>query len=326
MSDHLAEIESLLDTFDRLADGPDRCPWTFSHRGGEFPFHVVIGAIVHGNEIGTLPSVVDLARRLARGEIEFGGDLTVVLGNPDAALEGRRFLDTDLNRSFGTGRSGSREERRAAEMEPILSSADLFFDLHQTTEATDRPFYIGPFGDDLWRWASALGGASTWVTRPPGVGFSAAGMCADEFVRDLGRPGLTLEVGRAGMHPESDTCTQHVLEGLLAVASEVGRSGLTLPDKPDLDSDLSFVTMSWAQPFDDPRLRLREGITNFMPVSAGERLSASSSPSIIAPSDGLLLFPKYLDYDADGVIVSPPPGEIIRIVEPLPDHPSRMWR
>ena len=242
MGADLRSVEHLLDTFDELVGTDGEWPWAFSHRGGEFPLHVVLGAIVHGNENGTLPAVVDLVRGLTDGDIEFGGDLTVVLGNPDAARAGKRFLDTDLNRSFGPNIGDGRERTRATEITPILRHADLFFDLHQTTEATDRPFYIGPFRDDLWRWASALAGATTWVTRAPDATFSSAGMCADEFVRDLGLPGLTLEVGQAGMNPESDACTRAVLDRLIDVATTVGRSGASLPGDPGDHPDCLLYT------------------------------------------------------------------------------------
>lgn len=331
MDTDLSRIERMLATFDEASNGD--CPWAFTHRGGEFPLHVVVGAAVHGNEIGTLPAVVDLVIGLARGQIEFGGDLTVIIGNPEATLAGRRFIDADLNRSFGSNQAGpgdanshgGRETLRAAELTPILTTADVFIDLHQTNGPTDRAFYIGPFRNDLWKWASALAGATTWVTRPPNATFSTEGMCADEFVRDLGRPGLTLEVGQAGFNTASDACTRSVLARLLDVASEVGRSATAVPGDPSRHPQLSFVSMTWAQAFDDQRLRLRDGITNFAPVAAGDLLSAPSSPSIIAPSDGLLLFPKYLDYDENGLLISPRPGEIVRIVAPLEEHPATLW-
>ena len=73
------------------------------------------------------------------------------------------------------------------------------------------------------------------------------------------------------------------------------------------------------------RMRLRDGLVNFQPVAQGEVLSAPSTPEITAPCDGFLLFPKYPGYQADGSAIEPRPGEIVRIVAPLAQHPLDLW-
>ena len=89
--------------------------------------------------------------------------------------------------------------------------------------------------------------------------------------------------------------------------------------------ELEFVETRWRCTFDDPHMRLRDGLVNFQPVAQGEVLSAPSTPEITAPCDGFLLFPKYPGYQADGSAIEPRPGEIVRIVAPLAQHPLDLW-
>ena len=89
--------------------------------------------------------------------------------------------------------------------------------------------------------------------------------------------------------------------------------------------DFTFVETVYAHPFDSPELRLRQGLTNLVPVVSGEKLSAEGSPSIAAPVDGLLMFPKYPDYDGAGRAIGKLPNELFRIVEPMSEHPAERW-
>jgi succinylglutamate desuccinylase len=322
----MTDVQGWLDRFDAIrAAGPFAYARHHHHDGGRHDLHVVIGAIVHGDEVGSLPAIVGLMEQLLLGGATFGGRLTIFLGNPEAALAGRRFLENDLNRVFVDAPPDDHEGRRATEIRPILDAADVFLDLHQTILETDRPFYIFPWSIPGWQWARAIGGASTWVTRPPTQAFSPGTCCADEYVRLRGRPGITLELGERGFTPEADRRAAHAVRRLLKVADRVGGGTDTLAGAATHEPDLAFVETRWRAAFTDPHLRLRPGLTNFAPVQAGDRLSADGTPELLAPVDGLVLFPKYPDYADDGRVIEPRPGEIVRIVAPLAEHPAVAW-
>lgn len=322
----MTELQGWLDRFDALrVRGPFDYPRHHHHDGGRHGLHVVLGAIVHGDEVGSLPAIVGLLDRLLHDQLRYGGKLTVFLGNPEASLAGRRFLESDLNRVFVDDPPNDHEGRRAQELRPILGAADVFLDLHQTILPTDRPFYIFPWSVPGWQWARAIGGAQTWVTRPPTQSFSPGTCCADEYVRLRGLPGLTLELGHRGFCDQAAARATSAIDRLLAVADHVGTGVETLAGAATHAPDLDFVETRWRCPFDDPTLRLRPGLTNFAPVSAGEVLTAPGSPERIAPVSGLVLFPKYPDYTPDGRAVEPRPGEIVRIVAPLTEHPAVAW-
>src|SRR3989344_9696648 len=98
---------------------------------------------VHGDELGgkgVVDLVTDSLRSIACGTLLFG------VGNPRAAAEGKRFIDHDLNRSFGRKRYGY-EGQRATELEPMLRSADYLLDVHSTLKPSP-PIVCYP-GDQL---------------------------------------------------------------------------------------------------------------------------------------------------------------------------------
>lgn len=322
-------MTELTDWLERFASarrpGPFAYPLHHHHAGGDHDLHLVIGCMIHGDETGSLPAVVKLIEALAHRELRYGGPLTVFVGNPEAGLQDRRFLEADLNRVFVDDPPDNHEGRRARELQPMLDAADVFLDLHQTILPTDRPFYIFPWSVSGWQWARVIGGAQTWVTRPADAAFSTGTRCADEAVRLRGRPGLTLELGHKGLSAESEQRAWHALTRLLHAAERIGAGAQTLPGAATHHPDLRFVETRWRQPFDDATLRLRPGLTNFAPVARGELLSAADTPEIRSPHDGMVLFPKYPDYQPDGRVVEPRPGEIVRVITPLPTHPTQAW-
>jgi succinylglutamate desuccinylase len=318
-------LDALLDRFDQArVAGPWDFPRHHHHPGGDHGLHVVVGCMIHGDEVGSLPAVVDLVEDLRAGRRAYGGPLTVFIGNAEAGARDRRFLEADLNRVFVHHPPDNHEGRRARALKPLLDQADVFLDLHQTILHTDRPFWIFPWSPEGWRWARAIGVASTWVTRPPQASFSPGTCCADEYVRRLGRPGLTLELGPKGFHPVARDRATEALTRLLRVADHVGR-GQALETAAEAAPELTFLETRWRCAFDDPAMRLREGLVNFHPVGEGERLSAPGTPEILAPLDGLVLFPKYVERGADGRAHEPRPGEIVRIVAPVDGHPAQVW-
>jgi len=322
----VSDVQHWLDRFDAARRaGPFAYARHHHHDGGVHDLHIVVGAVVHGDEIGSLPPVVRTVEALASGARSFGGKLTFFLGNPEASLADRRFLEADLNRVFVDDPGDTHEGRRSAQLRPILDAADVFLDLHQTILHTDRPFYIFPFGLTGWRWARAIAGATHWVTRAPTASFSPGTCCADEYVRLRGRPGMTLELGRKGLDQAADDRASHAIDRLLTLADQVGGGQRDLSELAREQPDLAFVETRWRCRFEDPSMRLRDGLVNFQPVSQGEVLSAPGTPPIAAPVDGFLLFPKYPGYDAQGRAVEPRPGEIVRIVAPLAEHPTTLW-
>lgn len=321
-----AELQQWLDRFDARCDPG---PWSYRrahhHDGGRHRTHLVVGSMIHGDEVGSLPAVVAVVDDLVAGRLTFGGRLTLFVGNPEAGLAGQRFLESDLNRVFHDGAPDTHEGRRGREIRPILDAADVFLDLHQTIEPTEHAFYIFPFVEPGWHWARALQATPMWVTRHPGTAFTTGAKCADEYVRDRGLPGITIELSQKGFGNGGEARAEAAIRDALALADAIADGRTTLADAAAAKPELTFLETAHREPFADGDLALREGLVNFQRVVAGERLSAPGTPELVAPTDGWILFPKYPPREADGAYKRPLPGEIYRIVRPLPAHPSVLY-
>jgi succinylglutamate desuccinylase len=281
--------------------------------------------MVHGNETGSLPAAIRLIETLQAGELDYGGRVSVFVGNPEASRAGKRFLEADLNRVFLPTDGTAHEQRRAVELMPILDAADLFIDFHQTILASESPFYIFPWSVDGEAWARAIAGAEVWVTRAPGQSFSSGTCCADEYVRQLGRVALTLELGEQGIRADAEQrCLGAMLETLALVdwgALDEGMVGCFAEKR----APLALFETVHAEAFADPAMCLRAGLVNFQQVSQGEILSKQGTPEIVASCAGRLMFPKYPERSGDGLARTPHAREIFRIVRALDVSGARRY-
>lgn len=297
--------------FERLADrGPYSAPFIHhfpADSGNSNQRHLVIGVITHGNEFGTLPALLRLQRELLSSDPPRSFSVTLLLGNPEAARQGRRFVEEDFNRVMTFDRPADNlERRRADEVRPILDSADFFLDIHQTQTPTETAFWTMPWEGDLGLFARALGGARAGLTRARGGQFSQGKCCLDEYVRSRGKVGITVEVGERGEDEKQEELAYQVMRRALKVQEQL-LCGSTLESLA-----VEMPQISWYATKDVVRAassehRLRPGIYNFAQVRSGELLSASDSPEIRASTDGRILFPKY---PAPG---DPPPAELFRL-------------
>ena len=326
MTSHFEQLQEQLNRFGELSrQGPGDYRWSHRHDGGQHDLHLVFGSMVHGDEVGSLPAVVQAIEQLKDGSLSFGGRMTLFVGNPEAGRERKRFLEQDLNRMFMERDEQAHEVQRARELMPILDSADLLVDFHQTILATHKPFYICPWHRIGWLWARALGGAEHWVTRPPHQSFASGLVCADEYVRVQGKAGLTLELGEQGFFPDAAERALRTIHRAARLGDLLATQPGALEEQAVAMPELTFLHTVHREQFVDPQMSLRSGLINFEPVSSGDLLSDSGDPELRAPESGAVLFPKYPPRDASGAAVDPRPGELYRIVQPLEGHPLDLW-
>lgn len=108
--------------------------------GGDEPEVLIIGG-VHGDEpsgVFAVETVRDQLSTLNKDEIL--RPIGLLVANPRAATQDKRYLEADLNRSFpGDSQSTLYEERLAAAIYPLIDSADVVLALH-STHSSDEPF------------------------------------------------------------------------------------------------------------------------------------------------------------------------------------------
>lgn len=268
--------------------------------------HVVFCALIHGDEIGSLPAFLNVIKKFDAGEIKFDGQVTFFLGNVAAALQNKRFIERDLNRSFDASKLNedhTKERKRAAELIPLLNSCDLLFDFHQTSQPTQYPFYAFGFHYESYLWARAAGCTQMFVTRAAKQQFSVGGMCVDEYVRSLSKPAVTLELSQRGFTDTAQNITALVTERVLKTFQKMSHITDTkiLIKNAKKNQNLNFLLTVYKEPFSHPQKKLNEGFVNFSYVHAKQVLGVDEhSKPITSPHSGYLLFPKYPPRDAQG--------------------------
>ena len=89
---------------------------------------LVVGG-THGNERTGVDTVLELKRTPVV-------DVDTLIANPRATKRCQRFIETDLNRSFGVQNPKSYEERRALRLVNVLGQYDLIVEFHNTGSRT----------------------------------------------------------------------------------------------------------------------------------------------------------------------------------------------
>jgi succinylglutamate desuccinylase len=264
---------------------------------------IALSAIVHGNEIIGVDIFNSLIQKIQSGALSPKINIRFVLGNLDAYHAGKRFLETDMNRSFLAQDIVTHEEKRAAEICPLLDGSSLFMDIHQTIEPALTAFMVFSYNENSFRFARALNHDLPIVSyknsghQGKGVTFSAAAISKSI-------PAITVETGEKG-HSE----TQQLLgEQLVLKAIELLEKNIDFTK-----NTIEFKnTYTWGETVKNPdfSLELVKRFTNFEMIEAGELLAKNEQQEVKSPYQGVVLFPKY----GEQRLKSP---ELIRILKPV---------
>lgn len=301
---------------------------------------ITYGALVHGNEWGGLLAINHLLQALVLGTIKPSVPVGFFLGNPAAALQAKRFLERDLNRSFSvqpqstsvttTSAPTTLEGLRALEIEKLLGISHFFVDFHQTIQPSQSSFFIFSYSAAALRMARSLNPYLPVITHW-GAPFSKEGCCSDEYTTKQGGLGITIELG--GISPTHDPIQTalgfQVACSALAYCTQALRPdlNLTLPALPPESYQGPLFTWGFSMPWPKAGyVELVKGLTNFSPVQKNQILGTVNGHNLRAPLSGKIMFPKYLSKDEQSHQASRP-TELFRILkdcrlEDLPDARS----
>ena len=205
--------------------------------------HVVVTALVHGNE---LAGAIVLDAMLRAGITPVAGRLTLGFANIDAFQRfdraqptASRFVDEDLNRVWDPalldGSRRSVELDRARAMRPVIDTADLLLDLHSMLWPSDALTLSGP---------TAKGRALGQAIGAPGLVVADHGHVSGPRLIDYepftsAGPAAAVLV-EAGQHWEAQTvaCTH------ASVAALLDASGLLPAPRPPPAVRLAEVTLA----------------------------------------------------------------------------------
>jgi predicted deacylase len=194
-----------------------------SGRGGP---HVLVSAVVHGNEICGAIALDWLFKQNFR---PFQGKLTLLFCNVAAYRSfdpktpyASRFVDEDFNRVWNEttldGPRQSQELARAREIRPLVASADLLLDIHSMQHATPALMLCGPHQKGR-RFARQVG--------VPAIVVGDEGHSAGKRMRDYGDFGdpastknaLLVECGQHWESGSADMARQCLVRFLVATGA-----------------------------------------------------------------------------------------------------------
>lgn len=269
-------------------------PYVFSAQGEKpHPTVTVLGG-VHGNEKAGITAVKKLISYTHHHTIKTG-TLHAAIANIAAMKQDKRFIDQDLNRSFGESKApNSYEKQRVHQLKPLLASTDILFDIHSTLKPSE-PFIAIPnihkfLGGQNYGELIRKFGISTIIT---GEGLWPKGgepIYADTFVEANGGFGITIEAGWI-----QDSKTAQIIHGVKAALHYLGIFEGQYPHAP---TEKEFeIWHAKENIVAEPGFTFKKGDKvyewkNFEEVPKGTIYATANDITYIAPEDLWMVFPK----------------------------------
>ena len=299
-------------------DEPAPYIYRFEQSPHQKTIRLTIMGVTHGSEVNglsVLNGVLDYLIQAAKSPESAGitkpnFNFCLIAANYRAALQQKRYLESDLNRAFGVEKPKTMEHLRAKEIsEHALDQTELLVDLHQTILPTQQPFFIFPFSKKGVQLANKICPQTSIVTHWNG-GFSKDGMCTDEYTNKKQGIGISLETGQCGFDPKQAVYGSSRMIDLIRKLNEPEFKFSELETMEN-----KFYTWEHIEPYPKHHVKLMGGLSNFQTLNEGQKIGVIShqnrEDSLVVPTGGMLMFPKYVSPD------QVPPAELYRIAKEI---------
>ena len=254
------------------------------------PSFLVFGAI-HGNEVCGTRALEKIAHELDSGILKLKkGRLSLVPKcNEKAVIEGKRYIDTNLNRIFHPHDSIlTHEHHLANHLAPLVARCDYFLDLH-SMQSKGAPFAflnrLDPHSEALCR---ALGVSVLMKGWPelyeafPDI----VSCCTQTYADRLKKPNALIECGTNGS-PEAD---EFAYEATLRAMAHLDLIDSRFPAPTQKIRALHLKDLYFREHEGDEFVK---AWVNFEPIRKGELIGhrGRSKLPVLSPRDGVIVFP-----------------------------------
>lgn len=256
------------------------------------PMSLLVSVGVHGDETGPIEMLAQLLAELAGSPQQLALDLMVVVGNPAAIAQGRRFIDADLNRLFLADRTERGElasVAEAARADAIMQASAAFFaaadacaqkwhlDLHTAIRRSHYPTFAivpEPIADAGKRaLTNFLGHAAieAMVISP-----KSAGTYTAWSARQCGTVSATLELGQVGTLGNNDLSLLIRPKAALGALLRADSSVLSAPLAGSLPQ-VFRVAQEIVKLSDDFRMAFDRSTQNFTALQQGALIASDGA-------------------------------------------------
>lgn len=246
---------------------------------------LLVTGLTHGDEVVGIEVINKLLGHLKPSDLH-QKKIGFMLCNIEAALKEVRCVESDLNRSFGLLEAGqipeTLEQKRAAQISPIIQRSKFTLDLHQTIEASLFPFFVMVHLHDVIETAHELLPQYPIVTFDA-KGFSKSGKTMMEYALMVNQKAMVIECGQKGF---SEELSNEIEKACLRLIKNLSQKK-TLQNK-----DIEVLHIEGSILSDNETL-LFPGFLSLSPFKRGQDLAFNDQGNIKADFEGYLIFPSY---------------------------------
>lgn len=256
------------------------------------PCVVIMGAI-HGNERLGEGIIARLLHDIKPENLH--GELVLIIGNPEAYANHKRFMDSDLNRLFGPQfemlmkkpfQTFNIEEKRAVEIAPFLQQADYLLDIHSTIKPSVPFVYCENTKAHL---DLAYLFETEYVVSPAAHSrIPDLTSCSDNYVDQHGGIGITYEAGwhrGPTIFPEVMTKTYKFLYAVGSLETPASTSGKYKKNSKKVAINDYIIPQT-------PDFHFKKDFSNFDCVEKGEIIAEDGAKLFKAHKKSFVVFPK----------------------------------
>jgi succinylglutamate desuccinylase len=263
-------------------------------------------ALTHGNEVAGISILNEVLKLIESQKINLSFSVAFMLGDVPAARSGLRFMESDLNRSFGIQTSSTPAEFRAKCLEEIYLRTEFLIDFHQTQGPSLSAFFISRFELHSLDTFRRLLPACPAVTYSGGS-FSEHGMTTLNFHLNNGGHGFGMELGEKGFDERQIALGVNMILDALNTGVHLQKRRF---DQAIQTLDDQIYGFTGAVISKTGNFKLRPGFSNLTLIEKGQLIGQIDGEDLFLEEDVRLLFPKYLREGESGA----PGTEVVRLL------------